>query len=614
MRFQTLFRELHRRHVFKAGVAYAVVAWTISQVLSIMIPAFELPDELLAFSIVVMLVCFPIWLAISWFYDLTEDGIVRTKNLSEDEEPVSTKSVNLNKVIITSLSVLVILLIVNTFRMKAEIKNVTSPVSTESAMGEEELGLPQYKTSVAVLAFADMSPGQDHAYFAHGMSEEIIHKLAYTRDLKVIGRTSSFSYENKEVTHHTIAEELDVAYILEGSIRFSNDIVRITAQLIDVSDGSHIWSQTFDREIEDVLYTQDEIAKIVAEKLKVSLLNEDVRLRKVDPEAYALYLKASNALNGYNEEGTLIADSLIRRSLDIDRSYAPSWTVLSQVIFREIYHYFNMEPGFGHDEGVQAAMKALELDTQDALAHTWLAQYEWQNRRADLAEHHLITAIRISPNDPAILFQAGKFALKTNRMNSAKQYLDKAILLDPRNDVAYYTRGFLNWTLGNLDDANNDFIKAYNLDLPDDFKNYEMALLCRDKGKYNEAVLWMKQEENSFLRLLLKCGIYHAMGKKAEALELLEQIKDYPENEDWQMYMVTDAEHNYEIACLYAFMGDTDNAFTYLDKAFEHLIIWPERIFTSPEFKKIQGDHRWEAFLIRLGIAFNYDFFPAEQG
>ena len=141
-----------------------------------------------------------------------------------------------------------------------------------------------------------------------------------------------------------------------------------------------------------------------------------------------------------------------------------------------------------------------------------------------------------------------------------------------------------------------------------------MALLSRDQGKFDEAILWMEKEENSFLRLLLKCSIDFAMGKKTESLEALEHIKNDPDNEDLQMVLDTEAELNFEIACLYAFMEDTDNAFAYLDKSFEHVLIWPERLFTTPEFNNLRGDPRWETFLIRLGVVFNYEFLPFEKG
>ncbi len=604
MRFKTLLHELHRRHVFKAAVAYLVVTWLLVQVLSIFIPAFNVPSDLLQFSIVVMLVCFPIWLVISWFYDITEDGIVRTKKIDYEEEYVSTKSVNLNKVIITSLSVIVILLIVNTFRMKADQK---SAVETELTLG------PDYKSSIAVLAFADMSPEKNHEYFADGMSEEIINKLAHSKDLKVIGRTSSFSYKDQKVTHNTIGEELEVAYYLEGSVRPSKEVVRITVQLIDVADGSHIWSDTFDRNIEDVLLTQDEIAAIVADRLEVTLLTEDLRTRKVDPEAYDLYLKAVEAINCYDEASTLKADSLITRSLEIDLSYAPSWAILSNVIYSKTYHYFLIDQEYGSETGIQAAKKAIELDSMNVNGYSWLSLFAWQNRQPELSEEFLEKALMLAPNDPYLLVKAGNFALRTNRLDVAKEIFEKTALLDPKNMLAFKRRGFLHWALGNLQEAEKDILKAYDLGLPDYLKNYEFSLLYRDQNNLDEAKEWMEKEENPYLRKLLRCSIYYAMGRQAESLKLLEEIKEYPKDESWQMFIASEAEHLFEIACLYAYMNKADEAFEYLDKAFEHVLIWPEWLFTMPELNNLHDDPRWEQYVQRLGQEYDYDFLHRNQ-
>ena len=605
MRLKTIFQELHRRHVFKAGVAYLVVAWLIVQILSILIPAFDVPNNLLQFSIVVLLVCFPIWLVISWFYDITENGIIRTRKIIYDKEYVSTKSVNLNKVIITSLSVIVTLLIVNTFRMKADHKNLSTT---------EAINSPDFKSSVAVLAFADLSQERDQEYFADGMSEEIIHKLAHNKDLKVIGRTSSFSYKHENVTHHTIAEELDVAYILEGSVRPSKEKVRITVQLIDVADGSHIWSDTFDREIEDVLFTQDEIADIVADRLKVTLLNEDLRLRKVDPVAYDLYLKAVEAINCYDEVSTLKADSLITRSLEIDMSYAPSWTVLSQVIFAKTFYYFLLDRDYGFDAGIRAASKALELDSLNSNGYALLSLYSWQNKQTDLSLHYLKNAVKVAPNDPMILVQAANSALRRNRLTEAKSYFEKAILLDPKNMLAFRRRGFLHWALGNLEEAEEDLLRAYDLGLPDYLKNYELAMLHRDKNDLDEASRFMEKEANPYLQLLLKCSIYYSMGRMAESLELMDQIKAFPDDQNRDMYLDSEAEHYFEIACLYAYMNNADDAFVYLDKAYAHVLIWPEWLFTMPEFNNLHEDPRWEQYVNRLGKEYDYNFLGDNPG
>ena len=599
MRLKILFKELQRRHVFKAGVAYLVVAWLIIQVLSILIPAFEVPNHLLQFSIIILLVGFPIWLVISWFYDFTEDGIVLTKKIEYDSETISKKNVNLNKVIITALSIIVVMLIVNTFRMKADL---TANSTMKASM------IPEFKSSVAVLAFADMSPEHNKEYFADGMSEEILNKLARCKGLKVIGRTSSFAYKDKDVTLDIIGRELDVAYILEGSVRQSGDIFRITVQLIDVSDGSHIWSDTFDRKMADALIVQEEIASIVAERLEVSLLSEDPNRRRVDPKAYELYLQAHQALINFREDSLIKADSLIHESLEMDDTYAPSWNVLANILLSKTYDFFLVDQKAGHEAGVFAAKKAIELEPTNAMGYVWLASFAWQSKQVDLSADYMETALQLAPNNPKILEQAGNWAMRTNRLEEAERFYDKTLILNPKSWISLKYKAFLRWTARDLDTAEELIIGAYDNGLPDYFRNYEMALLQRDMGNLEAAKLCMEKEQDEYLYMLLDCSLSYAMGNHVRALEVLNLLKKYPTDANRTEFLYSDAEHNFELAILYAYMDDKTNAFKYLDLAFEHILIWTEWLFTTPDLTPLHTDPRWDELLEKLGREYDFDF------
>ncbi len=592
------FKELQRRHVVKAGIAYTIVAWLIVQVLSILVPAFELGQDWMRTTIIILVVGFPIWLIVAWVYDFTPEGFKKTEEVIFDPEVSAKKNVQLNRLIIGGLCIALILLIVNQVRLKETLKKQQMTASI----------LPEFASSIAVLAFADMSPEHNKEYFADGMSEAILNKLAKYKDLKVIGRTSSFSYKNKEVTLDVIGEELDVAYLLEGSVRQSGDIFRITVQLIDVATGAHSWSDTFDRKVEDALMVQEEIAEIVAVRMAVTLLNEDFRKRKLDPRAYELFLQANNLVNTLREEATMRADTLIRKSIELDDTYAPSWNILAQVIFAKTYYYFHNEANAGYESGILAAKKAIELDSLNAMGYVWQSLYSWQNYQADVSESMLKKALQIAPNEPRILAQAGNLSMRTNRINEALNYYDQAILLDPKNTMALKRKGFLEWKLGNIDKAEYYIERSYLLGLPDYLRIYELALLNRDKGNYDKAIAYMEQETNPYLNNLLGCSINYAMGNEGKALKLLELIKAYPEDENRDEYLDTDAEHYFEVACLSAYMGDKDGAFANLDMAFQHVVIWPEWLFTMPEFNNLHDDPRWEQYVVRLGAAYNYNF------
>ncbi len=604
MRFKSFFYELQRRHVFKAGVAYLVVSWLIVQVLSILIPAFRISPQLLQISIIIMMIVFPVWLLINWFYDITEEGIVRVQNEKVESVQISKKSVNLNKVIIITLSVIVALLLFNTFRLSKENK------VTET---EEASILPDFQSSVAVLAFADMSPEHDKEYLADGMSEEILNRLAKCKDLKVIGRTSSFSYKNKDVTHEVIGEELDVAYILEGSVRQSGDIFRITAQLIDVSDGSHIWSDTFDRTMEDALAVQDEIASIVAKRLEVALLNDDIREHKIDPEAYELYLKANHEAFKLRKEAMLKADSLIRKSLKLDNTYSPSWVLLAHVIYSKAFDYFLLDPEIAMESGQLAAQNAIEIDSTNPMSYYWQSKFMWQARNMEQANKFIRKAVNMAQNDPRILERAGDFALRVNKIKDAESYFERAIVLDPRTWVANFRMAFVKWFQEDYEAAEGYLQRVYSYGFPDYNKNFEMALINRDKGDLKKAIEWMERESDPYLRILLECSIQHSLGQEAKAKEILEEIKAMTFEETGSENIDSNPEHDYEIARLYAHMKERDSAFIYLDKAYEHVLNWPQFLFTTPDFKNIKEDPRWEAYLNRMGKDFEYDFLNHEQ-
>ena len=222
MNWNNYWRELKRRNVIKAGLAYLIVAWLITQVLSIVLPTFEAPPSILKSVLIIILIGFPVWIVFSWIYEFTPDGIIKTTNIEPKNSMMPKTGSRLNKVIIFSLFLAVIVLVIDKFYNK--------PVQV----------LNYGDKSIAVLAFADMSPDKNHEYFSDGISEELLNILVKIPELKVISRTSSFSYKEKDLTATEIGKELKVSHILEGSIRKAGNTVRITAQLINTKDGSHV--------------------------------------------------------------------------------------------------------------------------------------------------------------------------------------------------------------------------------------------------------------------------------------------------------------------------------------------------------------------------------------
>lgn len=305
-------QELQRRNVIKSALAYLVVAWLLTQVMAILIPTFELPTTYLKNLILIMVVCFPLWVVFSWTYEITPEGLKKTRSV-HPEESISGKTSNkLNYVIIAGLVIAIGFLVRN------------SIYSTANAEIKEEIVETATDKSIAVLAFADMSQEKDQEYFSDGISEEILNLLVKIPELKVISRTSSFSYKGKNVNIKQIGKELNVSHILEGSIRKSGNTFRITAQLIDVNTEAHIWSETYDRKMEDIFKVQDEIATRVTQQLKISLSDTALTSTPADTEAYNLYLQAHQEDLLSTAENTTNAIQLAKESVAVDSTYAPA--------------------------------------------------------------------------------------------------------------------------------------------------------------------------------------------------------------------------------------------------------------------------------------------------
>ncbi|MCK5442834.1 MAG: hypothetical protein KAJ23_13175 [Maribacter sp.] len=442
MTLKEYLNELQRRHVVKAGVAYLVIAWLIVQVLSVLTPAFDLGQSFLKITVIILSIGFPIWLIIAWIYDFTPQGIKKTGDTVFDAKDSAKKNVRLNRVIIGTLSIALILLVVNQVRMK---ETYEKQVMTASM-------LPDFTSSIAVLAFKDMSPNKDQEYFSDGISEEILNHLTKYKDLKVISRTSSFTYKGKDVTIAMIGEELDVAYVLEGSIRKSGDTYRTTVKLIDTKDGTQLWSETFDRKIEDALFTQDEIAGLVAKRLKLTLLKDNVSLRKVDPRAYEMYLNGRVNLALQTPQGIDIAEQYFLKSVEIDPLFTPAFGGLSGIWI--VKKQLNMvSPEVADQKMEEYLAKAFAIDSTDAEVWRWQASklantdFNWQASNIAMEK-----CLEFNPNFSEARAFYAHFLMIQNRWDEAWEQMNRAVELDPFSPLVQNFRGVLLLHQGKYDE------------------------------------------------------------------------------------------------------------------------------------------------------------------
>lgn len=582
---KNFIQELHRRNVIKSALAYLVIAWLITQVLAITIPAFEWPKSLLRTSIIILVLGFPFWLIFSWSYEITPEGLKQTKSVLPEESITGKTSNRLNYIIIAGLIIAIGLLIRSNI------------YSTAKAVNDQDLASITVEKSIAVLAFADMSPEKDQEYFSDGISEEILNLLTKIPELKVISRTSSFSYKGKDIHIKKIGKELNVSYVLEGSIRKSGNTFRITAQLIDAITGVHMWSETYDRSMEDIFKVQDEIATRVAQQLKTSLIESKLLSRAVNIDAYNLYLQVGKLYSQNTTESNTHAIKLIKESIAIDSTYAPVWSGLSDLYYSAGLVYVSMPMDEALKQGRAAATKAIDLDSNYVSGYLSLASIETASWNFKAASRLLEKATLLEPNNVEVLSARAGFVLNSGKPKEAIALLLQIKELDPVQKAHYFYLGLYYWMLGELAKAEEslDHLLVFYPDV--NGVNGMMGNVQLSLGHPQKALDYIEKDSGPFWNLYRKSMAVYAMGNIPEADMLLKQLITNWGDKTWP-----------NIADVYAYRGEKDNAFKWLELALENKDSSLLEILNYPAMQNLWGDPRWNEFINKLPLPDDHGF------
>ena len=392
----SIFGELQRRNVIRVGIAYVVASWVLMQFVDVITPIFELPDWAPKLIILILAVGLVPALIFSWVFEITPEGLKKDSEVSRAESIANKTGKKLDYIIIGTLAVAVVLLLLDRQFNRGVDEPTVATVDT-NVVAED------VQKSIAVLPFVNMSSDAEQEYFSDGITEEILNSLAGIKELKVAGRTSSFAFKGQNDDLRRIGDALGVNHILEGSVRKSGAKVRITAQLIQVDNGFHLWSETYDRELTDVFAIQDEIANEILKQLRSELLTEDVvvaETQRTDPEVYSLYLKAKQRM--YTRIGSEIEIAVreLDQAIKLDSEYAAAYAQRGIATMLLSDQQYGTIP---HDEsnrrGKRFADQALRLDPN--LAEGWAALGLYHGRdglEAELAVEVLVKALEINPN------------------------------------------------------------------------------------------------------------------------------------------------------------------------------------------------------------------------
>jgi TolB-like protein/Flp pilus assembly protein TadD len=586
----SLYRELKRRNVIRVGIAYLAVAWLVTEVAGTLFPAFGIPDWGIRFLVIVFALGFVPALVISWAYEITPEGLKLEKDVVRDASITHLTAKRLDVFTIGLIVVALAFILADRFWLSPR-QAKQSATSAEAVTDTVQSSEPESQyppNSIAVLPFVNMSSDPEQEYFSDGISEELLNLLAKIPELRVAARTSSFSLKEQNLEIPEIAKRLKVAHVLEGSVRKAANQVRITAQLIKTDDGYHLWSESYDRTLDDIFAIQDEIAAEVVSALKITLLGETApRARETNPEAYALYLQGKYfAMMSQFPR----AEELLNKALAIDPDYAPAWERLAHVYINRAVTGL-----IGFDEGYRQARtfthKALELDPDFARAHSglaWIAMMYERNFAAAAAYLH--GALALAPKDDIVLGVSAVFMETLGRLDEAIELGKQSIVLDPLNPIGYTNLAFPYSYVGQLDEAEAMFEKSLELRPDDDYVFSNLAILHLLQGRPEQALAVAEQVGLQKRRLWAKSMAHHDLGQAEESDAALSALKEG--------YADSSAAY---IAEVHAWRGEIDSAFEWLDRAIdENQYMWGSLSF-DPAFKNLHDDPRWQVFRTRVG-------------
>ncbi len=543
--FGGFLAELRRRRVIRVAIVYAIAGWVVIEVASTMLPGLKLPEWTVTFVIALVVLGFPIAVIMGWMFDLGPRGVERTP---APDAPGQAASI-------------------------AETPAaVAAPVEmAKAAPARVQAGAEAGRRSIAVLPFVNMSGDPDNEYFSDGISEEILNLLAKLPQLKVASRTSSFLFKGKEASIPTVAGELGVGTVLEGSVRRAGDHVRITAQLIEADTDSHLWSETYDREMKDVFAIQDDIARSIVDALQVTLSPKQRRSLQNDAtsnaSAYDFYLRGRRYFYAMSRRNFLHAISMYEQAIELDPQYALAYAGMADAR-SFLYRYYRADfPDYGvlADE---ASARAVELDPDSPEAHT--------------------------SRGTALLFN--------NRHVEAEKFFETAIVLNPNLYEPYYFYGRACMSAGNLEKAAHLFMKASEAN-PADYQSLGfLGQACQAMGRREMGEQALRNAMTNLDRHLkmnpddswaLCTGAVNLaeLGERERAIEWSERAIEASDQEPLIFY---------NSACTFAVLGQNDRALDLLERAVA--LGWCDRewIQNDTDLESLRSDPRFRQLLGRI--------------
>ena len=544
MNAETFFAELKRRKVYSVAIAYVVAGWALAQGIAQVLPVFDTPNWVVRLLVVLIVLGFPVALTVSWFFDFTRYGIVRTP----DRAP------------------------------QPRIDAVDPSISQER--------------SIAVLPFKDLSAGPERDYLGEGIAEEILTALSKVDNLRVAARRSSFWFKDRDAELSEVASKLNVEHVVEGSIRRDGNRIRVTAELTECCEGFTLWSETFEREFQGIFALQDEITCAIVDALKLKLELAPATARAPSMEAYDLYLRGLFLSDKSSEEALRKSLEFFERALDKDPRFARAWTSIAKSWLWLADAY--VEPLEAYSKVREAAVNAINIDDSEAEAHVYLAEtkriLDWDLRGAE-AEY--VRAFEIDSNSTTSNYFIAAFYAAIGEREKALTYLRRTAKIDPTSLWVSNFACEIYRYFGLTDEAMAAGERSLQLDPTFAYSEPLMAALYREMGRFDDAIALYKKSQDLSGRVPFGLAITYAkMNRREEAKEILKAACASRGS-----YTPGDA-----IAHVHVVLEEYEDAMRELARAYDEHSSSLHFIGIAPEFAPLRSDKRFVSIVKEIGL------------
>ncbi len=587
MKIDNFFAELKRRNVYKVAVAYIVAGWALSQGIAQVFPVFDIPNWAIRLIVLLIILGLPIALVLAWTFEITPQGIRRTEIADAMPAAARKKKHAWIYVVIIGAAISIGLFFLGRYS-----------ATNRTARQSEAATVPQ--KSIAVLPFESLSEDKGNAYFAEGVQEEILTRLAKVADLKVISRTSTQRFKSAPEDLRQIAKQLGVMNILEGSVQKAADQVRINVQLINALTDAHLWAETYDRKLTDIFAVETEIAKTIADTLQAKLSgSEKTAISKTpttNPEAYELYLKGRFFWNKRTGAELVKSIDYFEQAVGRDQKYALAYAGLADA-YVLLPPYGAASPSESFPQAGAAARKALELDDTLAEAHTSLGQFLlFYDLDFAGSTREFERAIALDPNyATAHHWYGGGPPLALGQFDRAITEGKRAVELDPLSLINNADLGWLYFNARRYNEAEAQARKTLEMDSHFYLAHYYLGEVLQFKGQLTEAIAEYKKaaelNDDPFVLALL-AQAYAQLGQRDEALKMLGQLQQLAT----RRYVTS-----YSFALVHIALGEKDKAIDWLERAYRDRA-GPDIVLikVDPFLDPLRGHPRFEALVQKI--------------